>query len=71
MPLLIVAAEFDPPRVAADNHQLAAALCIRGGKCPPLVWLAGHKHMTEIASIDTTDDRLGREILAFVQTVAK
>ena len=71
LPLLIVAAEFDPPRVAADNHQLAAALCIRGGKCPPFVWLAGHNHMTEIASIDTKDDRLGREILAFVQTVAK
>lgn len=71
LPLQIVAAEFDPPRVAADDHQLAAAVCTRDGKCPAFVWLSGHNHMSEIGSIDTKDDRLGREILDFVLTVAK
>ena len=71
LPLLIVAAEFDPPRIPADGHQLAAAICTRDGKCPPFVWLSGHNHMTEIGSIDTKDDRLGRRILEFVHAVAK
>ncbi len=71
LPLLIVAAEFDPPQIAADNHQLAAAVCTRDGKCPPFVLLSGHNHITEIGSIDTKDDRLGRGMLDFVHTVAK
>jgi len=71
LPLLIVAAEFDPPRIAADGHQLAAAVCMRDGKCPPYVFLSGHNHSTEIRGIDTKDDRLGRQILDFIHTVAK
>jgi acetyl esterase len=71
LPLLIVAAEFDPPRVAAESHQFAAALCMRDSKCPPFLWLSGHNHSTEIRGIDTKDDRLGQQILEFVGTIAK
>jgi acetyl esterase len=71
LPLLIAMTEYDPPLLASDSHVLAAALCERDGICPPFLWLSGHNHMSEIASLDTKDDRLGEEIRAFVQRVAR
>ena len=70
LPLLIAMTEYDPPLLASDSHGLAGALCKRDGICPPFFWLSGHNHMSEIASLDTKDDRLGHEIRAFVQQVA-
>jgi acetyl esterase len=71
LPLLIAMAEYDPPLLASDSHVLSAALCKRDGICPPFLWLSGHNHMSEIASLDTEDDRLGSEIRAFVHKVAQ
>ena len=71
LPLLLVMAEFDLPRLGTDSHELAAAICARDGKCPPFLWLGGHNHVTEFLSIDTPDDRLGARMLAFVRMVAK
>ena len=71
LPLLITMAEFDPAMLAPDSHEIAAAICIRDKKCPPFLWLAGHNHISEVASIDTKDDRLGREIVDFVRATAK
>ncbi|MBV9249155.1 MAG: alpha/beta hydrolase [Acetobacteraceae bacterium] len=71
LPMLIVAAEFDPPDLGAESHELATAICVRDGKCPPFVWLNGHNHISEVASIDTRDHRLGREILDFVRAVGR
>jgi hypothetical protein len=68
---LIATAEFDPASVGAASHELAADLCARDGKCPPFLSLDGHNHVSEIASLDTADDRLGRELLTFVETAAK
>jgi acetyl esterase len=69
--VFIVMAEFDPPKFAAQSHELAAALCMRRSKCPPFLWLSGHNHISEPASIDTPDDRLGDAILGFVRAVAE
>jgi hypothetical protein len=71
LPVLIVMAEFDPSNWAAESLELAAAICKRRDKCPPFLWLSGHNHISEAASIDTPDDRLGHEILGFVEAVAK
>ena len=71
LPVLSVMAEFDPSNWAAESLELAAAICRRRGKCPPFLWLSGHNHISEAASIDTPDDRLGHEIFAFVGAVAK
>ena len=34
-------------------------------------WSGGHKYVSEPDSIDTADNRLGREILSFVELVAR
>jgi acetyl esterase/lipase len=70
-PVMVFSAEFDPPGIAADNHELMAALCMDDGRCPPFVLLAGHNHSSEIRSVDSADDRLGAGVLAFVRAVAK
>jgi acetyl esterase len=70
-PVMVVSAEFDPPRIAADTHDLMAALCMGDGRCPPFVLLAGHNHASEIRSVGSADDRLGAGVLAFMRTVAK
>jgi acetyl esterase len=71
LPLLITMAEFDPVALAPDSHELAAAVCLRDGKCPDFLWLSGHNHISETASIDTKDDRLGHAIVEFVRGVTK
>lgn len=67
VPLLIVTAEYDPVFLAVPSYKLAAAVCARDGKCPRFAWLAGHNHISETAAIDTKDEELGRDILAFIQ----
>lgn len=71
LPLLITMAEFDPVAIAPDSMELAAAVCLRDGKCPDFLYLSGHNHISEVASIDTKDDRLGRAIVEFVNSVAR
>jgi acetyl esterase len=71
LPMLITMSEFDPPELAGDSHELAAALCHRDGKCPPFLWLSGHNHISQAASLDTKDDRLGGAIRGFVREVAR
>jgi triacylglycerol lipase len=70
LPLLITMTEYDPPLLASDSHLLAAALCKRDGICPPFFWLSGHNHLSEVASLDTKDNRLGRQIRNFVPLIA-
>jgi hypothetical protein len=71
LPLLITMTEYDPPLLASDSHVLAAALCKRDGVCPPFFWLSGHNHASEVASLDTRDDRLGHEIREFIGQLAR
>jgi acetyl esterase len=71
LPVLLTTVEFDPPSIGAGTHELAAAICARDGKCPPFLSLTGLNHPGGVASIDTADDRLGSEILNFIEVVAK
>ena len=67
VPLLLATAEYDPPFLGVPTYELAAELCRRDGKCPHLVWLRGHNHISEMASFDTGDRELGEQILGFVR----
>ena len=69
LPLLITMSEYDPPLLASDSPALAAALCKRDGICPPFFWLSGHNHFSQMASLDTRDDRLGGQVRAFMRRV--
>ena len=66
IPLLIAAAELDPPRFVDQFNRLKDARCKAAGGCAHAILLPQHSHMSEIYSVNTSDDRLTREILEFV-----
>jgi len=65
-PVLIAAAELDPPLFVDQFNRLKDARCKAAGGCAHAVLLPQHSHMSEVYSINTSDDRLTREILEFV-----
>jgi triacylglycerol lipase len=66
MPLLVAYAELDPPNFIAQAKLLNEALCARG-RCPRLVALEGHSHMSEVYAINTSDRSLAGPIIEFVK----
>jgi triacylglycerol lipase len=66
IPLLVAYAELDPSFFHQQAKQLNEALC-KAGRCPRLVPLAKHSHMSEVYAINTADTALSGPILAFVQ----
>lgn len=72
VPALLAIAEFDQTNLVETTGELFVALCERDdGRCPRLIQLPYHNHITEIAHIGTEDDLFGREILAFIREGAE
>jgi acetyl esterase/lipase len=66
LPLMIASSELDPPRFVEQFELLKQATCKRATGCARAVMLPQHSHMSEVYSINTTDDRLTREIAEFI-----
>ncbi|MGF6313058.1 acetyl esterase/lipase [Bradyrhizobium sp. i1.8.4] len=69
IPLLITAAELDPPRFVEQFELLKQATCKRPSGCARSFMLPQHSHMSEVYAINTPDTRLTDEILEFVKSV--
>lgn len=65
---LIALAEFENPLLDVHCSELFYRLSSAKGRAPPLVWMRGHNHTSIVAHFNTAEDRLGREILAFMQS---
>jgi len=68
IPLLITAAELDPPRFVEQFEMLKQASCKRPNGCARAYMLPQHSHMSEVYSINTADTRLTDQVLDFVRT---
>lgn len=68
IPLMISAAELDPPRFVEQFELLKQASCKRPSGCAHSFMLPQHSHISEVYSINTADTRLTDEILEFVKT---
>jgi len=68
IPLMLVAAERDPPVFLRQFELLKDATCKRASGCVRALILPQHSHMSEVYSINTADTRLTNEILDFVKT---
>lgn len=66
IPLMAAYAELDPEMFQSQAKRLNEALC-KAGRCPHLVTLAKHSHMSEVYAINTADTALSDQILTFVQ----
>jgi acetyl esterase len=65
---MIAMAEFENPLLDVHCAELFYRLSSATGRAPRLVWMAGHNHTSIVAHFNTAEDRLGREILAFMRS---
>jgi triacylglycerol lipase len=68
IPLMIAAAELDPPGFVLQFDLLKQATCKRASGCVRAILLPQHNHMSEVYSINTEETRLTDQILDFVKT---
>ncbi len=68
IPLMVTAAELDPPRFVEQFEILKQASCKRPSGCARTFMLPQNSHMSEVYAINTDDTRLTDEILEFVKT---
>jgi triacylglycerol lipase len=67
-PLMITAAELDPPRFVEQLEMVKDRLCKSERGCARSLVLPQHSHMSEVYSINTADTRLTDQILDFIKT---
>ena len=67
IPLMLTAAELDPPRFVEQFELVKQASCKRPSGCVRAFMLPQHNHMSEVYAINTTDTRLTDAILNFVK----
>lgn len=68
IPLMISAAELDPPRFIEQYELVKQATCKGASGCAKTFMLPQHSHMSEVYAINTDDTRLADQILEFVKT---
>lgn len=68
IPLMITAAELDPPRFIEQYEMAKQAICKSPRGCARTFMLPQHSHMSEVYAINTADTRLTDQILEFVKT---
>ena len=67
LPVLLAYAEYDPVALSAPSLELAQALCARDKKCPGMLYLRGHNHLSPSLSFNTRDEELGKRVLGFMR----
>jgi arylformamidase len=70
VPLLFTVSEFDPPDFQAQAMQLAQAWHQEKGCYPPMVYLAGHNHISPAQSIGSSEDYVESYIADFVAAIS-
>jgi hypothetical protein len=66
-PLLLAAAELDPPQFVRQLDLIKETSCQREGGCARTLLLPQHSHMSEVYAINTGDTRLTSQILDFIK----
>lgn len=67
-PLMLTAAELDPPQFVKQLDVIKALLCRRERGCARTLLLPQHSHMSETYAINTGDTRLTSQILDFMKS---
>ncbi|RIK97241.1 MAG: lipase [Proteobacteria bacterium] len=67
LPLLLLVAEYDPSFLGMPTLELAGAVYARDGKCPPLLWLNRHNHVSYVLGMGSAIDAVGPEIVRFFE----
>lgn len=65
LPLLLLVAEYDPPFLGLPTLELANAVYARDGRCPPLIRMGEHNHISYVLGMGSAIDNVGPEITRF------
>ncbi len=65
--VFVAGAEHDPWFLVPHADALKDAICRRDGRCPRVLRLVHHTHISTAAAFDTDDDELGRAVLEFIR----
>jgi acetyl esterase len=66
LPTFIVIAEYDNPDLDTQGAMLLSAICQRDRRCPRIVRMTHHNHLSMTYQFNTKDELLGREIQEFI-----
>jgi triacylglycerol lipase len=66
VPVLFAVAQYDTPDFNRQADILKEAFCA-AGRCPSILMLTNHSHMSEIYSVNTSDTGLTDAVLAFIR----
>lgn len=67
LPIMLAIAEFENPLLDAYGAEMFAALRLARPRTPRFVQLMAHNHTSIMAHLNTEEDYLGEEILAFMR----
>ena len=71
VPVMIVVAEFENPLLDLYGLEFAQRLAAARRRAPRFVQARGHNHMSVVAHFNSGEEALGREMLAFFDTVER
>jgi acetyl esterase/lipase len=66
LPVALTVAEFDPQFLALQTTALATELIQRDGRCPPLLWIEDHNHVSPLLSIGAEPGELAASLAALL-----
>lgn len=69
LPVMIVTAEYENPLLDVYGLEMAHAVAAARGRAPRFLCMPHHNHMSIVAHFNTAEDLLGREILAFFDSL--
>lgn len=70
VPCLYSVSEFDPLQFQRQAGAIVSARLAATGRCPELLYLAGHNHVSSVMQLGSAPDTLGAPLAAFVRRVA-
>jgi acetyl esterase/lipase len=69
LPVFVAVAEYENPLLDVYGLEFAHRLASARGRAPRFLQMRGHNHMSIVAHFNTSEEQLGREILAFFADV--
>jgi len=69
IPIFMWSAEYDPTNIEAPVAAMYGKLCAKYDDCPRFTQFQGHNHVSHVMSLNSADERVGREVLEFIRSV--
>ncbi|MBI79528.1 MAG: hypothetical protein CMQ51_03800 [Gammaproteobacteria bacterium] len=69
IPIFLWSAELDPANIEVGIGEMYAKLCAKYQDCPRFTQFQGHNHISHIMSLNSSYEKIGIELIDFIQSV--